>query len=117
MACVADEEHASLGVQEVLKHVHADAAIVTEPTRHEFVVAHKGFVWGDVRVEGTAAHGSRPELGVDAIVRAAPILAGLVRSTKPSPPATLTRCRVAAPCMPAPFRAGPNRRHTLGAAR
>jgi acetylornithine deacetylase len=77
VACVADEEHASLGVQEVVQHLSADAAVVTEPTRHEIIVAHKGFVWADVTVAGVAAHGSRPELGVDAIVQAAPMLAGL----------------------------------------
>ena len=32
VAAVADEEHASLGVQEVLASFRADAAIVTEPT-------------------------------------------------------------------------------------
>ncbi|MDX6455621.1 MAG: acetylornithine deacetylase, partial [Gaiellaceae bacterium] len=32
VAAVADEEHASVGVQEVLRSVRADAAIVTEPT-------------------------------------------------------------------------------------
>ncbi len=79
VACVADEEHASLGVQEVLRHVRADAAVVTEPTELEVVVAHKGFVWADVTVEGAAAHGSRPHLGVDAIVHAAPVLAGVGR--------------------------------------
>jgi acetylornithine deacetylase len=77
VACVADEEHASLGIQEALAHVHAGAAIVTEPTRQEIVIAHKGFVWAEIVVEGTAAHGSRPELGVDAIVHAAPVLAEL----------------------------------------
>jgi acetylornithine deacetylase len=35
VAAVADEEHASLGVQEALRHVRADAAIVTEPTELE----------------------------------------------------------------------------------
>ncbi|WP_211232982.1 M20/M25/M40 family metallo-hydrolase [Solirubrobacter soli] len=77
VACVADEEHASLGIQEALTHVRADAAVITEPTRHELVIAHKGFVWADLLVEGTAAHGSRPELGVDAIVHMAPVLAGV----------------------------------------
>jgi len=77
VACVADEEHASLGVQEALEHVRADAAIVTEPTREALIVAHKGFVWADLLVEGTAAHGSRPELGVDAIVHAGAVLSGL----------------------------------------
>jgi len=77
VAAVADEEHASLGIQEVLRAIRADAAIVTEPTELELVVAHKGFVWMQVDVEGRAAHGSRPHLGVDAIVRSGPILTAL----------------------------------------
>jgi acetylornithine deacetylase len=77
VAAVADEEHASLGVQEVLASVTADAAIVTEPTELELIVAHKGFVWIEIEVTGRAAHGSRYEEGVDAIVKAGPILTGL----------------------------------------
>jgi acetylornithine deacetylase len=77
VAAVADEEHASLGVQEALRHVRADAAIVSEPTELEVVVAHKGFVWLEVEVTGRAAHGSRPHLGVDAIVKCGPILTAL----------------------------------------
>jgi acetylornithine deacetylase len=77
VAAVADEEHASLGIQEVLRDIRADAAIVTEPTELELVVAHKGFVWMRVDVEGRAAHGSRPQLGVDAIVKAGPILTAI----------------------------------------
>jgi acetylornithine deacetylase len=77
VAAVADEEHASLGVQEALGTIEADAAIVTEPTELEVVVAHKGFVWSEIRVTGRAAHGSRPHLGVDAIVKAGPVLAAL----------------------------------------
>jgi acetylornithine deacetylase/succinyl-diaminopimelate desuccinylase-like protein len=77
VAAVADEEHASIGVQEALREVHADAAVVTEPTELEVVVAHKGFVWAEVEVTGRAAHGSRPHLGVDAIVRAGPILTAI----------------------------------------
>jgi acetylornithine deacetylase len=77
VAAVADEEHASLGVQEALRAVRADAAIVTEPTELELVVAHKGFVWAEVEVHGRAAHGSRPHLGVDAIVKAGPVLTAL----------------------------------------
>jgi acetylornithine deacetylase len=77
VATVADEEHASLGVQEVLRGLRADAAIVTEPTELEVIVAHKGFVWSQIEVTGRAAHGSRPHLGVDAIVKAGPILTAL----------------------------------------
>jgi acetylornithine deacetylase/succinyl-diaminopimelate desuccinylase-like protein len=74
---VADEEHASLGVQDVLAHVSADAAVVTEPTEMALVIAHRGFVWSEVEVQGRAAHGSRPHLGVDAIVKTGPILTAL----------------------------------------
>jgi acetylornithine deacetylase len=77
VAAVADEEHASIGVQEALAAVRADAAIVTEPTELTVAVAHKGFVWAEIEVTGVAAHGSRPHLGVDAIVKAGPILTAL----------------------------------------
>jgi acetylornithine deacetylase len=77
VAAVADEEHSSLGVQEALRAVGADAAIVTEPTEMELVIAHKGFVWIEIEVTGVAAHGSRPHLGVDAIVKTGPILTAL----------------------------------------
>jgi acetylornithine deacetylase len=77
VAAVADEEHASIGIQEALRAVRADAAVVTEPTELEVAVAHKGFVWSQVEVTGRAAHGSRPHLGVDAIVRMGPVLGGL----------------------------------------
>jgi acetylornithine deacetylase len=61
----------------VLASVRADAAIVTEPTHGEIVVAHKGFVWAEIEVRGRAAHGSMPDKGVDAIVAAAPVLTRL----------------------------------------
>lgn len=78
VAVVADEEHSSLGVQEVLGTLRADAAIVTEPTDLALVIAHKGFVWSEVEVRGRAAHGSRPHLGVDAIAKTGAILTALV---------------------------------------
>jgi acetylornithine deacetylase len=77
VACVADEEQASLGTAEVARTFRADAAIVTEPTALELVVAHKGFVWAEIETHGRAAHGSRPDLGVDAIVHMGRVLAGL----------------------------------------
>ncbi|MFL5626664.1 MAG: M20/M25/M40 family metallo-hydrolase, partial [Ktedonobacteraceae bacterium] len=77
LTAVADEEYASIGTASIVKHWHADAAIVTEPTELDICVAHKGFVWLDVETSGTAAHGSRPDLGVDAIVKMGKILVGL----------------------------------------
>ena len=78
VAAVADEEHASLGVQEVLGAVAADAAIVTEPTELELIVAHKGFVWAEIEVTGPRrARLAAAAEGVDAIVKTGPILTAL----------------------------------------
>jgi len=77
VTAVADEEVASLGTSAVLDRFRADAAIVTEPTELRLCLAHKGFVWLEVEVRGRAAHGSRPDLGVDAIARSGPILTGV----------------------------------------
>jgi acetylornithine deacetylase len=62
----ADEEVASIGMQQVLEHHRADGAIVTEPTELELCIAHKGFTWIEVETTGRAAHGSRFQEGVDA---------------------------------------------------
>jgi acetylornithine deacetylase len=40
-------------------------------------VAHKGFVWLEITTQGRAAHGSRPDLGLDAIVKMGRVLVGL----------------------------------------
>ena len=77
VAAVADEEHASIGIQEVLDHLAATrihAAVVNEPTELAIGIGHRGFVWTEVTVTGVAAHGSRPQLGVDAILKAGPLL-------------------------------------------
>jgi acetylornithine deacetylase len=77
LTAVSDEEFASIGTSSIVKQYHADAAIVTEPTELDVCVAHKGFAWLEVETMGTAAHGSLPELGVDAIVKMAKVLNGL----------------------------------------
>lgn len=78
IALTADEEHASLGLDDLLKNgLTADAAIVTEPTSLSMAPANKGFLWMTVRAQGKAAHGSRPELGRDAIRGLARFVAAL----------------------------------------
>jgi len=77
VACVADEEHASFGTEQVVARFRADGAVVTEPSHLEPTIAHRGFVWATVTVEGRAAHGSRPELGIDAIAKAGHLLVGI----------------------------------------
>ncbi|HEY4720322.1 MAG TPA: ArgE/DapE family deacylase [Anaerolineae bacterium] len=69
IATVCDEEYASLGTADVVKRYRPDAAIVTEPTELVISLAHKGFIWLEVETIGKAAHGSRPQLGIDANMR------------------------------------------------
>lgn len=80
IAAVADEEYGSLGTRALLERgIRADGAIVAEPTRLAIMPAHRGFVWVEVEVTGHAAHGSRWDLGVDAIRHAGLLLAELDR--------------------------------------
>jgi acetylornithine deacetylase len=77
VACVVDEEHASVGADALVTKWRADAAVVTEPTDLHIAVAHKGFEWVEIEAEGRAAHGSRPGEGRDAIMRMGRVLAEL----------------------------------------
>lgn len=71
ITAVADEEYESHGTRVLIAAgVRADAAIVTEPTRLAICPAHRGFAWADVTVHGRAAHGSRYDVGIDAITLA-----------------------------------------------
>jgi acetylornithine deacetylase len=74
IAAVVDEEHASLGADALVVRWHADGAVVTEPTGLDVAVCHKGFQWVSVETRGTAAHGSRPRDGRDAILRMGRVL-------------------------------------------
>ena len=77
VAAVIDEEHESLGAEALVSRWRADSAVVIEPTDLAVAVAHKGFEWVEVTVEGRAAHGSRPTEGRDAILIMGRVLAGL----------------------------------------
>jgi acetylornithine deacetylase len=77
VTAVADEELASIGTEAILERVRADAAIVVEPTELQLAIAHRGFVGFEIETEGVAAHGSRPEVGVDAIAKMGPVLVAL----------------------------------------
>ena len=77
VTAVADEEVASFGTASVLERFRADFGIVTEPSELRLCLAHKGFVWVEVETAGVAAHGSRADLGVDAIAAMGPVLTGV----------------------------------------
>jgi acetylornithine deacetylase len=77
LTAVADEEYGSMGTEDIVRHYHADAAIVTEPTNLALCRAHRGFIWYTVETTGRAAHGSRYEEGIDAIMHMGRFLAAL----------------------------------------
>lgn len=80
VAAVTDEEWGSKGTLSLVESgIRADAAVVTEPTRMAVMPAHRGFVWAEVTLHGRAAHGSRWDVGVDAIRHAGLVLAELDR--------------------------------------
>ena len=80
VTAVADEEFESIGTRTMLSAgIRADAAIVTEPTRLAVCPAHRGFAWLELVVHGRAAHGSRYDVGIDAITLAALVVAELER--------------------------------------
>jgi acetylornithine deacetylase/succinyl-diaminopimelate desuccinylase len=67
---VADEELAGIhGTRVLLEHdrLTQDAAIVGEPTELEIALAERGGCWVTAVAHGTAAHGSQPHRGVNAI--------------------------------------------------
>ena len=80
VAIAADEEYESIGTRAMLERgIRADAAVVGEPTSLGVMPAHRGFVWVEVVVHGRAAHGSRWDVGVDAIRHTGLLLAELDR--------------------------------------
>ena len=79
LAFVADEEHESIGTTDLVARVRPDAAIVVEPSDLDVCIAHRGFGVFRLRTRGRAAHGGRPELGVDANLHMGLALAELDR--------------------------------------
>ena len=78
VTAVVDEEYESLGMRALLAAgIRAEMAIITEPTRLAICPAHRGFAWFDVALKGRAAHGSRYDVGIDAIMHAALLLSEL----------------------------------------
>jgi acetylornithine deacetylase len=77
LAFVVDEETLSIGTTDLAQQLKSDAAIVTEPTDMQVCRAHRGFIWFEVTTVGRAAHGSRYEEGIDAIMYMGRFLAEL----------------------------------------
>jgi len=71
---VSDEEDKSTGMEYLVEHWLPRVSpapvggIFLEPTEEDIGVCHRGFTWYELTVTGRAAHGSRPEEGIDAIL-------------------------------------------------
>jgi acetylornithine deacetylase len=65
---LVDEENGQAGSRALAASgFKADLAIVGEPTNLHVVTAHKGDLWLQLETRGRAAHGSRPDLGDNAV--------------------------------------------------
>jgi acetylornithine deacetylase len=77
LALVSDEEYSSIGAEAFADRYIADGCIITEPTGGQLILAHKGFLWAEIRTEGKAAHGSRWDLGISAVGKMGPVIVSL----------------------------------------
>lgn len=89
MSCTCDEESTATGAFDLAAMWHKperrtaivtappDLCLVAEPTDLEVVVAHRGATRWKIRTTGKACHSSRPDQGVNAIYRMAPVLSAL----------------------------------------
>jgi len=71
LAATVGEEVDCLGAARLVQDGLAggvSAVGIPEPTGLDLVIAHKGALWVRIRTLGRAAHGARPDLGVNAIL-------------------------------------------------
>jgi len=79
-----DEEYTFKGILHFLKGgFWAQGAVVGEPTELDLVIAHKGMVRWRIIVTGKAAHSSKPQEGINAIVKMARIINEIESSIQP----------------------------------
>ncbi len=85
LAFTADEEQAYRGARSVVQSGLIDDAeflIITEPTAGGVFIGQKGELWVETTFSGKAAHGSVPELGINAILPAAQFCLQLAEAAK-----------------------------------
>lgn len=77
VAAVADEDHASVGTEGLVREWKADGAVVLEPTGATVVCRHRGVTIVDVVLSGRSALTSQPERGINAVHAAMRAVAAL----------------------------------------
>ncbi|HWE64381.1 MAG TPA: ArgE/DapE family deacylase [Chloroflexota bacterium] len=79
LAAVADEEYGSVGTEYLARMEQADGCIIGEDTALNLMIAHQGFAWYEIETVGRAAHGMRPDVGIDAVAHMGRVLIELDR--------------------------------------
>ncbi len=83
-AATVDEETGSRGVGRLVESESlTDYAVVGEPTSMRLGIAHKGVSFIRIVLQGIAAHGSRPDEGVNAAVHGAKLVPALTELLAP----------------------------------
>ncbi|MBI3330104.1 MAG: M20 family metallopeptidase [Nitrospinae bacterium] len=89
---VADEETGALGAKAWVQAgglQGVGAIVIGEPTDLDVYVAEKGACWIEVTTYGKTAHGSMPDLGINAVMHMAAALSALSRLSLPFQPHAL----------------------------
>ncbi len=81
---VIGEEERSEGTEYLVKSgFTADGAIVGEPSGDAYAIGHRGLEWLAIDIQGVAAHGGMPHLGVNAISKAAGVISEIETNLQP----------------------------------
>jgi succinyl-diaminopimelate desuccinylase len=86
---VADEETGALGAKTWVQAgglQDVGAVVIGEPTNLEVYIAEKGACWLEITTSGKTAHGSMPELGINAVMHMVTALQALTRLSWPYSP-------------------------------
>ncbi|MCF8033924.1 MAG: M20 family metallopeptidase [Desulfarculaceae bacterium] len=90
LALTAGEETSCQGAEHLAQHPEllggAKAVLVAEPTGNRLMLGHKGALWLKAVFRGVSAHGSMPELGDNAIHKAAAAVGELAAFSFDAPP-------------------------------
>ena len=73
-AAVGEEEKSDGTEHFVMNGGTGDGAIVGEPSNYGYALGHRGLEWLEIRIHGKTAHGGIPELGINAISKAAKVI-------------------------------------------
>jgi len=89
LCAVADEETGALGARSWVQAgglQGVSAVVIGEPTNLDVYIAEKGACWLEITTYGKTAHGSMPELGVNAVMHMTAALQALARLSLPFQP-------------------------------